>query len=229
MAYTLQLLRELIAAHPDRAERLIAHVDALEASIEAQPSFCLQHVRTLFEAAHATIAPRLGIDFDKDDSFAARNKKLIKAMDFSVPGHPEEAKIADVLARLMGSINGTAAALGELSNIPNLRHGGSLDWSTLSRQHALMLGGLCDTLVAFLFDVAWSRGDESGELPIERYEENGDWNEVLDEEWGSLTIGNSKFWASRILYALDVTQYDLLRQEWLSDNREQPDAEADAA
>jgi hypothetical protein len=74
-----------------------------------------------------------------------------------VTSYPETAKIGETITKLLGSINGAALALAELSNIPNMRHGGSLDWGTLQRQHALMLGGLCDSLVAFLFDVAWSR------------------------------------------------------------------------
>ena len=89
--------------------------------------------------------------------FPARNSRIIRALDFSVPNHPEAARINTVISRLLGSINGAASALADLSNIPNIRHGGSLDWGTLERQHAVMLGGLCDTLVSFLFDVAWSR------------------------------------------------------------------------
>ena len=53
-----------------------------------------------------------------------------------------------------------------------MRHGGSLDWGTLGRQHALMLGGLCDTLVSFLFDVAWTRASaEAAGSEADRYED----------------------------------------------------------
>lgn len=226
MAYSLQLLRALIDEHPDRAVRLKAHVDALEASIEAQPAFCLQHVRTLFEAAHATIAPKLGIALTDDESFAARNSKLIKAMDFAMPGHPEEAKIGTTIAKLLGSINGTAAALGELSNIPNLRHGGSLDWATLSRQHAIMLGGLCDTLVAFLFDVAWSRAEEVVvETPT--YDESQAFNYWFDDEYGNVEVAGSIFPSSLVMHRLDITQYDAIRQEWDSINAEFAAVEAE--
>ena len=41
MPYMLQMLRTLMQEHPDRAERLRVHVEALEASIEGQPAFCL--------------------------------------------------------------------------------------------------------------------------------------------------------------------------------------------
>ncbi|MGO9428615.1 abortive infection family protein [Rhodoblastus sp.] len=151
MHYTLQMLRTLIADHPDRAAPLTRHVEALEKAIDAEPELCLHRVRALFEAVHATIAPQLGIDLSDVIEFPTRNSRIIKAMDFTVSNHPEAEKINGIVGKLLRSINGVAVALAELSNIPNLRHGGSLDWGTLERRHGVMLGGMCDTLVSFLF------------------------------------------------------------------------------
>lgn len=219
MPYTLQMLRALMEIHPDRAEPLRIHIEALERSIESQPAFCLQSVRTLFEAAHATIAPRLGIAFGKDDQFHQRMRTVLNAMDFSITDHPEAEKISETIKKLLGSINGTAQALAELSNIPNMRHGGSLDWGTLQRQHALMLGGLCDSLVAFLFDVAWSRAsDEASEATGPRYEDYVDFNACLDAEYTPIEIAGSAFDPSYVLFSLDETAYDAARIEWEADH-----------
>jgi hypothetical protein len=87
------MLHALMQEHPDRAERLRVHVEALEASIEGQPAFCLQNVRTLFEAAHATIAPQLGVAFGRNSSFPGRMRRVIEALDFSIANHPDAAKI----------------------------------------------------------------------------------------------------------------------------------------
>ncbi|MGJ5006928.1 abortive infection family protein [Bradyrhizobium oligotrophicum] len=215
MPYTLQMLRALLEAHPDRAEPLRVHIDALERSIENQPAFCLQSVRTLFEAAHATIAPRLGIVFGKDDQFHQRMRAVINAMDFSITDHPDAAKINATLKKLLGNISGTAQALAELSNFPNMRHGGSLDWGTLQRQHALMLGGLCDSLVAFLFDVAWSRTRDEAEKPTRpNYDDFPDFNAYLDSEYDEVEIAGSTFDPSLVLFRLDETAYDAARIDW---------------
>ena len=215
MTYTLQMLRALMDTHPDRAEPLRIHVEALERSIEVQPAFCLQSVRTLFEAAHATIGPRLGVAFGKEDNFQQRTRALLNAMDFSVADHPDTVKINDTITRLLGSINGAALALAELSNIPNMRHGGSLDWGTLQRQHALMLGGLCDSLVAFLFDVAWSRAmpeDATGHQP--EYGDYDAFNAYLNLEYDPVEIADAIFDPSYVLFHLDETAYDAARIEW---------------
>jgi hypothetical protein len=219
MPYTLQMLRALMEIHPDRAEPLRIHVEALERSIEFQPAFCLQSVRTLFEAAHATIGPRLGVAFGKDDNFPQRTRALLNAMDFSVADHPDTVKINETITKLLGSINGAALALAELSNIPNMRHGGSLDWGTLQRQHALMLGGLCDSLVAFLFDVAWSRTQPEDALDNEPdYGDHNAFNAYLDSEYDPVEIAGATFDPSYVLFHLDETAYDAARLDWETDS-----------
>src|SRR5258707_2207441 len=113
MPYALQMLRALMEAHPDRAEPLRRHVEALELSIESQPAFCLQNVRTLFEAAHLTIAPRLGVEFGKTVSFPGRMRGVIQALDFSIADHPEAAKINTTIFALLKGIDDTAIALAQ--------------------------------------------------------------------------------------------------------------------
>ncbi len=213
MPHSLQQLRALIEAHPDRAPGLLRPVESLEAAVASEPELCLNRVRTLFEAVQVSIAPILGVQFAETSDFPARNSRIIKALDFSVPGHPEADRIGKTIEKLLGSINGTASALAELSNIPNLRHGGSVDWATLDRQHAVMLASLCDALVGFLFEVAWSRLPQP--VPdIERYADFANFNTYLDEEYETVAIAGAAFEPSRVLFTLDPTQYDAARQEW---------------
>jgi hypothetical protein len=222
MPYSLQMLHALMAAHPDRAAPLRRHVEALEATIAAEPQLCLHRVRTLFEAVHETIAPQLGIDLHDTIDFPARNSRIIKELNFSLPNHPNGERIDVAIRKLLGSINGATAALAELSNIPNLRRGGSLDWGTLERQHAIMLGGLCDTLVSFLFEVAWSRVPEPVAEPESLYEDFAAFNAYLDDEYGSVDIAGSTFLASKILHKLDETQYEAARLEWEAERAAEP-------
>ena len=230
MAYTLQLMRALMETHPERAAQLRPHVEALETTILTEPQLCLHRVRTLFEAVHATIAPKLGVEFGEVIKFQSRNKIIIDALDFSVPNHPERSRINAAIAKLLGSINGTAAALAELSNIPNLRHGGSLDWGTLERQHALMLGSLCDTLVSFLFETAWRRPavSDAAEIGAVTFESFAPFNYLLDEEYGDFTVSGATFPASKVLFELDRTTYDATYFEYLSGPTDEPDEEAAA-
>ena len=214
MAYQLQLLRNLIERHPERAGNLELHVRALEQSIEQLPNTCLASVRTIFEAAQASIGQQLNIEFGRD-GLPGRMTKVIEAFDFSMADHPDGDKIHEELTALTKGIEETTTALARLSNIPNMRHGGALDWAVLQRQHAYMLGGLCDALVSFLLDVAWSRPSEEVEPPPgPTYAEEGEFNESLDSEYELVEIAGSSFEPSRILFTLDPTQYEAALTEW---------------
>jgi hypothetical protein len=172
-------------------------------------------VRTLFEAAHLTIAPKLGIAFGKNGGFPDRMRGVIQALDFSIAEHPEAAKINMTIAALLKGIDDTTVALAQLSNIPNMRHGGSLDWGTLDRQHAVMLGGLCDSLVSFLFDAAWSRAPaQAAEPEPGRYEDFDAFNTSLDHDYGDIEVAGSTFLPSKVLYLLDATKYEAARLVW---------------
>jgi hypothetical protein len=169
----------------------------------------------LFEAAQATIAPQLGVTLGRNSGFPDRMRSVIEKMDFSIADHPEATKIHSTIAALLKGIDDTAVALAQLSNIPNMRHGGSLDWGTLERQHAAMLGGLCDALVSFLFDVAWRRPSAGVTAPEpERYEDFAAFNAWLDDEHENVEIAGSQFLPSKILYLLDATQYEAVRMDW---------------
>lgn len=227
MAYTLQLLRALVEAHPDRASRLTIHIEALETAIVGEPDRCLERVRALFEAMFHSIAPHLGLAPISKEDFPAQVARIIKALDFALDGHPDAEKIGEAIRKLLGSINGTIGALAELSNIPGMRHGGSLDWSTLQRQHAQMLGGLCDALVAFLFDIAWSREAVTEEKEA-RYSADPDYNNRIDEALGPVEVAGGLYASSLALFHVDPMRYKTLRVELYEEELDEADGELPA-
>jgi hypothetical protein len=169
------------------------------------------------------------VAFGKNSGFPDRMRNVIQALDFSITNHPEAEKINATIAALLKGIDDTAVALAQLSNIPNMRHGGSLDWGTLERQHAFMLGGLCDALVSFLFDVAWRRTPvQLVEPEPSRYEDFEAFNAWLDDEYGDAEIAGSSFPASKVLYMLDATQYEAARLDWEAEQLPTDGAEAAA-
>ncbi len=228
MTYRLQLLHALIEAHPDRAGQLKVHVEALETTISGEPERCLERVRALFEATYHTIAPKLGLGSVAGEDFPAQNSRVINALDFTLDGHPDADKIGKAIRKLVGSINGTVGALAELSNISGMRHGGSFDWSTLQRQHAVMLGGLCDTLVSFLFDAAWSR-EAAAEADTRQYGDYPDFDGYLDAEHEVVEVAGASFEPSRVLFLLDRTIYDAVRVEWELAHITEQEADEEAA
>jgi hypothetical protein len=214
MAYQLQMLRQLIETYPDRTGGLDRHVRALEASIENTPELCLGIVRGLFEAVQHTIAELGGFTFPRNTGFPDRMQFVIQNLDFSIDGHPNAADINMHLTALLDSINAASVALARLSNIPNMRHGGSLSWSTLARRHADMLGGFCDALVSFLLECAWGRMTAAALAEIPPFEAEPMFNDWLDEEHDPVVVLEAIFQPSLVLFTLDREQYDSALVDW---------------
>jgi hypothetical protein len=76
-----------------------------------------------------------------------------------------------------------------------------------------MLGGLCDTLVSFLFDAAWSRV-QAEEGTASKYGDHAEFDDHLDAEHDAVEILDAVFEPSRVLFHLDRTIYDVARAEW---------------
>ncbi len=92
-----------------------------------------------------------------------------------------------------------------------------------------MLGGLCDALVSFLLDVAWSRPSEEVEGPSgPSYDLEGAFNDNLDSDYELVKIAGSIFEPSRILFTLDATQYEAALTEWRLANPAEGEQEAAA-
>lgn len=219
MPYQLQRLRELIDRHPERAGSLLLHVESLERSIESLPLTCLANARTMFEAAQSSLCGRLNIPSVANEDFPQTTRRILRALDLSLQGHPQAAQIEAHVKRLLGSISGAASALAELSNIPNLRHGGALDLPTLERHHAYMLGGLCDALVSFLLDVARSRPDEAPAPPRLSYDDNPDFNATLDGEQPPIEVAGGRFQPGEVLFKLDPILYETALAEWRAERK----------
>ena len=74
---------------------------------------------------------------------------------------------------------------------------------------------LCDTLITFLFEVAWARAAGAAvEIAAQRYEDFEPFNSALDDDYDVVEIAGSTFLPSRILFTLDRTVYDTAREEW---------------
>lgn len=140
---------------------------------------------------------------------------IFGALELRLNGHPHADDIKGGLRQLFGGLNGTMNAISKLSNIEGLRHGAHLDWPMLERRHAAMLGGFCDTLVAFVIEAAstepaFKRAEEQ-ETSFEGAAAFNDW---IDESHGPVAILEGEYQPSLILFTLDRQQYDSALAGW---------------
>ena len=213
MAYQLQQLRAVMVSRPDWQARLSTHVLAIETNIEARPDQCVAEARTLLEAVARTLCDEMSLTHVNGQNFPQQMRAIIDALDMRLDGHPRATEIKTALQKLFGGLSGAVSAISELSNIEGLRHGPHLDWPKLERRHAAMLGGFCDTLVAFVIETACAQLPvvEVDEAP---FEARSDFNDWLDEEHGTVAILDGVYQPSQILFTLDREQYDGALAAW---------------
>jgi len=213
VAYQLQQLRAVMVSRPDWQARLSTHVLAIETNIEARPDQCVAEARTLLEAVARTLCDEMNLTHVNGRDFPQQMRAIIDALDMRLDGHPRSTDIKTALQKLFGGLSGAVSAISELSNIEGLRHGPHLDWPKLERRHAAMLGGFCDTLVAFVIEAACAQ------LPVAQiddapFEAAPDFNDWLDEEHGPVAILDGVYQPSQILFVLDREQYDSALAAW---------------
>jgi len=213
MAYQLQQLRAVMDSRPDWQARLCTHVLAIETNIEARPDQCVAEARTLLEAVARTLCEEMGLTHVNGHDYPQQMRAIIKAVDVRLDGHPRAANIKTALQKLFSGLSGAMGAIAELSDIEGLRHGPHLDWPKLDRRHAAMLGGFCDTLVAFVIEAA-SAGQPAAKIEEPTFESASAFNDWLDEEHGPIEILEGVFSPSLVLFTLDRQQYDSALAVW---------------
>jgi hypothetical protein len=213
LAYQLQQLRAVMETRPDWQARLNTHILAIEINIEARPDQCVAEARTLLEAVARTLCEEMNLTHVNGRDFPQQMRAIIDALDLRLDGHPRAADIKTGLQKLFGGLSGAISAISELSNIEGLRHGPHLDWPKLERRHAAMLGGFCDTLIAFVIEAA-STEQSKVEIDEAPFEAAPDFNDWLDEEHGPVAILEGVYQPSQILFTLDRQQYDSALAAW---------------
>ncbi len=205
-----------MVSRPDWQARLSTHVLAIETNIEARPDQCVAEARTLLEAVARTLCDEMSLTHVNGRDFPQQIRAIIDALDMRLDGHPRATDIKTTLQKLFGGLSGAVSALSELSNIEGLRHGPHFDWPKLERRHAAMLGGFCDTLVAFVIEAACAQRPvvKIDEAPFEAAPDFNDW---LDEEHGPVAILDGVYQPSQILFILDRQQYDSTLATWQPD------------
>ena len=201
---------------PDWQARLSTQVLAIETNIEVRPDQCVAEARTLLEAVARTLCAEMGLTHVNDHDYPQQMRAIIKAVDLRLDGHPRADGIKTALQKLVGGLNGAMSAIAELSDIEGLRHGPHLDWPKLDRRHATMLGGFCDTLVAFVIEAA-SAQQPSVEIDEPTFESASEFNDWIDEEHEPVRILEGIFSPSLVLFTLDRQQYDAALAGWQPD------------
>ena len=215
--------REMVAAKAESSPRYILHgtrdcmgaglnnidkqVDALEQAVYEQPNLALSLAKTLVESVCKTILAERGIAYGKNDDLP----KLFHTVTTGVPLLPlaasNEAKVRKSLERTVNGLHTALQGICELRNSCGLAaHGSEGPQVSVESNQARLAAQTADTIVAFLYRAhyeSWTRVVQ----PELRLDDNPEFNDFIDDAFGTHQIFEVEYLSSQLLYYVDPEAY----------------------
>lgn len=127
-------------------------VERIERSVESDPELAIGTSKELVETCCITILDDLGVTSDRSWNLA----KLVKTTAAQLKVTPDdvaaEARGADSIRQVLGSLGGIVSGIAELRNHYGTGHGKGIGHGGLGPRHARLAVGAASTLAAFLFE-----------------------------------------------------------------------------
>ena len=189
-------------------------VKAIELAVEENPGLTFDLAKTLVESTCRTILTERSIGFEPGDDLV----KLFKAATNNLPFLPTSAidapHIRKSLAQTLSGLHTAVQGICELRNACGFAsHGSDGPRPALENVQALLAAGTADAIVGFLH-----RTHLQDRLPPrnphQAYEDNSDFNDYVDEVHDAVTIFETEFRPSEVLYRVDPEAYRIYLTEF---------------
>jgi hypothetical protein len=131
---------------------LTTQITRMETAIETDPELAIGTAKELVETACKTILIALSVEPDKDWDLARLVKETGKLLKVTPADVRSDAKGAESIRRVLGSLGGIVSGIAELRNEYGTGHGKASGQGGLGPRHARPAVGAASTLAAFLFE-----------------------------------------------------------------------------
>ena len=176
--------------------------------------------KSLVECCCKTILNDLNVKYDSDEDFQKVLKKTLQNLALLPETHQSEAQLRESISKTINGFNTIAQGIGELRNSQGIMaHGGDGSYIGLGRSYALLMINLSDAISTFLLGRHKDFSERA--IPSLSFEANPIFNERLNEEFGSLTIFETAYEASEILFELDPQGYEAYLTEFKSEGSDE--------
>jgi hypothetical protein len=199
----------------------LTHIDeqvrGIEQAVVENPALAFDLARTLIETVCRTILADRKIPFAEDDDLPKLFKAVGTRLPFLPPTASDAAATRDGLKRTLGGLSTALQGICELRNQCGFAsHGSAKPRPVLESVQALMAAEAADTIVGFLHRV--HRQDRT--LPPSAralYDNNGPFNDSVDEVHGAIRIFDIELRASEILFQMEPESYRIYLAEFTTE------------
>jgi hypothetical protein len=189
-------------------------VRALEAAVVENPALAFDLAKTLVESVCRAVLGERSIGFDDSDDLPKLFRTVTTHLPFLPPTASGDAQARDSLRKTLGGLSTAIQGICELRNRCGFAsHGSGASRAPIESVQALLAAEAADTIVGFLYRI--HRQDRtSPPSPRALYEENGAFNDSVDETHGMINIFDVQFRPSDVLFQMEPETYRVYLAEF---------------
>ena len=192
-------------------------VKAIERAVVENPGLAFDLARTLVESVCRAMLSERAIVYSEDDDLPKLFKTISLSLPFLPPAASGEAEMRKSLAQTLNGLHTTIQGICELRNQCGFAsHGSGNPRPAMESVQALLAAEAADTIVGFLHRV--HRQDRPPPSPRAIFEDNGTFNDSVDEAHGIIRIFEAEFRPSEVLFLMEPETYRVYLAEFDTEN-----------
>jgi hypothetical protein len=182
------------------------HIQALEESVESNPSLAFDLARSLVESVCKTILVDRGDD-PENYGFKDLLKRTYSIVRLVPETHGSKKEIVESIQRILDGFESVIQGLTDLRHNEGMAsHGKDVYAAQLEAVQARLAAQSADVVVHYLF-MAHKNYETPLQAPIVKYEDNDDFNIYIDDNNVPVRIFNLTYSPSEVLFSVDEKAY----------------------
>jgi len=203
--------REAMAGGLAHIER---HIIAIENAVTEEPGLAFDLARTLVESTCRAVLGERAIAYAEADDLPRLFKTATQHLPFLPPTASDAAEVRRSLQQTLAGLNTALQGICELRNQCGFAsHGAGEPRPAMEGVQALLAAKAADAIVGFLHQAHCKDRTPPARAEL-RFDDNGPFNDALDDEVGSVRIREVEFRASEVLWTMEPETYRIYVAEF---------------
>ena len=191
-----------------------AQVDALESAVSDNPGLAFDLAKTLVESTCRAVLQERSVAYSQSQDLPRLFRSVRQQLSFVPEATADSAKADESLKRTLGGLATAIQGICELRNQCGFAsHGAGSPRPSMERVQALLAANAADAIIGFLYRVHRQDADCLPQTTA-NFDEEGAFNEHLDQAYGPFTLGELEFRPSEVLCTLEPESYRIYLTEF---------------
>lgn len=196
-------------------DELTEHVNALEKALDENPGLAIDLARTITEMTCRRILSECNVQYRNDADLPALFRQVRNSVNMLPPDASSEAGIRGSIDQVLSGLHTVARGISTLRNQAGfVSHGHPYGPPRMERLQALLAVSSADAIIGFLYGVHTRDRTLLSDQAVPSYGDNQEYNDFINESYGTMKVFDSLFDASEILFQMEPTTYSINLNEF---------------